>query len=161
MEKQDISINIGEHLFNFRVSALIKKDDKILIHHQIQKGHYTLPGGRVKEGESTIEALKREVMEEMGFETEYVRPVSLIENLFFSEGKHYHELLVTHEMKFIDKKVYDNERIETIEPEKQGKLEFLWISKNDIDKYGIIPIKLRDVLKNDEEFQYKINTVDL
>ena len=33
--------------------------------------------------------------------------------------------------------------------EKQGKLEFLWISKNDIDKYGIIPIKLRDVLKND------------
>lgn len=64
-------------------------------------------------------------------------------------------------MKFIDKKVYDNERIETIEPEKQGKLEFLWISKNDIDKYGIIPIKLRDVLKNDEEFQYKINTVDL
>ena len=64
-------------------------------------------------------------------------------------------------MKFIDKKVYDNERIETIEPEKQGKLEFLWISKNDIDKYGIIPIKLRDILKNDEEFQYKINTVDL
>ena len=51
-------------------------------------------------------------------------------------------------MKFIDKKVYDNERIETIEPEKQGKLEFLWISKNDIDKYGIIPIKLRDILKN-------------
>ena len=64
-------------------------------------------------------------------------------------------------MKFIDKKVYDNERIETIEPEKQGKLEFLWISKNDIDKYGIIPIKLRDILKNDEEFQYKINAVDL
>ena len=69
MEKADISVIVGEHLLNYRVSAIIKKENKVLVHHSIGSEHFTLPGGRVKEGESSIEALQREIKEEMDFET--------------------------------------------------------------------------------------------
>ena len=75
---EDISTQVGQRLFNYRVSAVFRCGDKILLHHGLDKDHYTLPGGRVKDGESTVTALKREMKEEMGLDIEYVRPFSFI-----------------------------------------------------------------------------------
>ena len=147
MEKADISVIVGEHLLNYRVSAIIKKENKVLVHHSIGSEHFTLPGGRVKEGESSIEALQREIKEEMDFETEYVRPVSLIENFFIMKGKEYHELLMTHELKFKNEEIYAKEKYEPVEPEKQGKLEFLWIDIKDIDNINFVPEAMKNVIK--------------
>lgn len=58
---EDISIQVGQRLFNYRVSAVFKCGDKILLHHGLDKDHYTLPGGRVKEEESTVTALKEKL----------------------------------------------------------------------------------------------------
>lgn len=51
---------------NIRVSAIIIKNKKILLIHRIKKGdeYWVVVGGGVEEGESTDEALKREVLEE-------------------------------------------------------------------------------------------------
>lgn len=53
---------------NIRVSALITKDDKILLIHRFKKGneYWVVPGGGVEEGESIEQTLNREVMEETG-----------------------------------------------------------------------------------------------
>lgn len=155
---EDISIQIGQRLFNYRVSAVFRCGDKILLHHGLDKDHYTLPGGRVKEGESTVTALKREMKEEMGLDIEYVRPFSFIENFFEMDGKLYHELLVTHELKFKDEAVYFKEKIMPIEPEKQGKLEFLWFDINKLDNIDFVPIKLKEGIKrNSKDFLHFIN----
>ena len=157
MAKADISVNVGEHLLNYRVSAIIKKKNKVLVHHSIGSEHFTLPGGRVKEGESSIEALQREIKEEMDFETEYVRPVSLIENFFIMKGKEYHELLMTHELKFKNEEIYAKEKYEPVEPEKQGKLEFLWIDIKDIDNINVVPEAMKNVIKENDHFVHIIN----
>lgn len=155
---EDISLKVGEHLLNYRVSAVIRNGNKILVHHGIKKDHYTLPGGRVKDGESTITALKREIKEEMGFDTEYVKPFSFIENFFEMNDKNYHELLVTHELKFIDKEVYKKQRIEPIEEEKKGKLEFAWMDIEELQNVTFLPQKLLEYLKKDsKEFVHIIN----
>lgn len=157
MAKADISVNVGEHLLNYRVSAIIKKKNKVLVHHSIGSEHFTLPGGRVKEGESSIEALQREIKEEMDLETEYIRPVSFIENFFIMKGKEYHELLMTHELKFKNEKIYAKDRYEPAEPEKKGKLEFLWIDIENIDNLNFVPEAMKKVLKENKHFEHIVN----
>lgn len=53
-----------------RVSAVILDKGKILLLHRLRNSveYYTTPGGGVEEGESTEEALVREVKEETNFE---------------------------------------------------------------------------------------------
>ena len=154
----DISLKIGDYLLNYRVSALIRNGNKILVHHNIEKNHYTLPGGRVKSGESSIVALQREIREEMGQETQYIRPVSLIENFFYMKNNRYHELLFTHELKFTDKNMYKLEKINSMEEEKKGKLEFLWINIDDVNENNFLPKKIVKVIKeNNNKFEHYIN----
>ena len=40
---------------------------------------YTLPGGVVERGESTLDALSREVKEETGIECEVIRPIAILD----------------------------------------------------------------------------------
>ena len=88
----DVSIDVGNYRFNYRVAGVIKKGSEILVHHALKFNHVTLPGGRVKAGEDSIAALKREIEEEMGEKTEYIKPVAMVENIFREEGKDYHEI---------------------------------------------------------------------
>lgn len=55
-----------------RVRAVIIKDDSILLMKRVKEHetYWVFPGGGIKEGENEIEALKREVKEEMGVEIE-------------------------------------------------------------------------------------------
>jgi 8-oxo-dGTP pyrophosphatase MutT (NUDIX family) len=50
-----------------RVSAIIIKEDKILLIHRFknEKEYWVLPGGSIEKGETQEEALKREVQEEL------------------------------------------------------------------------------------------------
>jgi len=53
------------------VGALIIKDNKVLLvkrANEPNKGKWSIPGGVVKLGESLIDALKREIIEETGLE---------------------------------------------------------------------------------------------
>ena len=157
---EDVSIMIGNHKFNFRVSTIFRKGSKILLHHGLKSGHYTLPGGRVKEGETTEQALKREMKEEMGYDISIIRPVSFMENMFNLEDKDYHELLVTYQAKFGDEEAYKREKIVGIE-EKED-LEFIWKDINELDKIVFKPEILIDVIKNSSsEFQHIINIDDI
>ncbi len=154
----DISIDIGDNLFNFRVGAVIKNQNKILVHHDKNKEHITLIGGRIKSGEDSITALKREIKEEIGADTEYVKPVAYVENFFEVKGKKYHEILIVHELELLDKSLYKKEKIDAIEERKKDKLEFFWIDVNNIKRYTFLPKKLLNHLQvNMDTFEYILN----
>lgn len=45
-----------------------------------------------------------------------------------------------------------------IEPEKQGKLEFLWFDINKLDNIDFVPIKIKEAIKrNSKDFLHFIN----
>ncbi|MEG2651372.1 MAG: NUDIX domain-containing protein, partial [Eubacterium sp.] len=92
----DISFKINNSKFNYRVCALIIKDEKILAMHDERSPYYYLPGGRVKLGETAEQAVIREVREELNITMDIIRPLWL-NQAFFNEdvdGIDYHELCV-------------------------------------------------------------------
>ena len=150
----DINFKEEGYTFNFRVAALIRNENKILVEQNKQVDYYGLPGGRCKLGEDSISAIIREMLEETGEEMEYVRSVGILENFFISRYTHspYHEILLIHELKFKNKDVYRKDNIINLEEKKDAK--FYWKEIDELNK-----CKPEIVFKhlNDTEFFHMIN----
>lgn len=91
MDKQNITVENGNVRFNFRVAVLIKNKDRFLLESNGE--FWNMIGGRVHYGDSTLEAIKREVKEEVGINIDNLRLVNISENFFPWMGKNQHELL--------------------------------------------------------------------
>lgn len=81
------------------VGAIIFRDDTVLLVQRGSEpslGQWTLPGGLVELGESLEEAVKREVLEEVGLEVDVKDLVVALDRVIFdSEGKiEYHYILL-------------------------------------------------------------------
>ncbi len=92
----DISFNLENQRFNYRVCAMIISENRILAMKDERSPYFYLPGGRVKIGETAEQAVVREVSEELGVTLKIARPLWL-NQAFFTEdadGIRYHELCI-------------------------------------------------------------------
>ena len=92
MARQMISFVVESGRFNFRVAAVALREDHILVCRADDDDYTFLPGGRVELHESSLEALQRELVEELGVEGRIERLLYLAENFFDHEGRRMHEL---------------------------------------------------------------------
>ncbi|MCT0497448.1 NUDIX domain-containing protein [Lactococcus cremoris] len=82
---EDWNIEAGNDLAALRASGIVRRGNKILLDHVLDTGEYWLPGGHVKIGETTENALKREFQEELTVAISDVHLTSIIENF-----RHWH-----------------------------------------------------------------------
>lgn len=156
----DIKIKNENINFNYRVAIIIKNKNKILVQKDNRVIHYTLPGGRCKLGESSANTAIRELKEETGIDSKFVRGVGLIENFFVSSftGNKTHEILIIDELKFIDKNNYNKTIIYNIEDHKNKKnhLTYVWKDIEELKKINFKPEIVLDIVNNNS-FQHHIN----
>lgn len=146
----DINFELGNSVFNYRVASIIRNNNKILVSKSDNKKYLSLIGGRAKTGESSIEAVLREVSEETSFEAKYIKPLGMIENFYISRysDKPYHEILIIHELEFIDKSNYERDEITNLE---DGGT-FIWKSIEELKKENFKPSIVLDNLENPNFF---------
>ena len=92
----DISFRTEKGRFNYRVSAVILRDDCLLTVKDNLYSYSYLPGGRVKMGETTENAMAREIQEELQAKLKVVRPLWFCEDFFVEEDtqERFHEICV-------------------------------------------------------------------
>ncbi|MFT8352925.1 NUDIX hydrolase [Clostridium saccharoperbutylacetonicum] len=137
MEDQDLAFKTNSGKFNYRVGAIIIRDNKLLMVKNDSAPYYYSVGGRVKLNETSEEAVSRETFEETGMELEIDR-LAFIHEHFFNEEitkEDYHEIAffylmkVSTSMDFVCKSFGD-----------QGTKEHLhWLPIEDLDRYHLYP----------------------
>ena len=151
---KDLSIMVGDAIFNYRVGLIIKKGDEMMVEANPEYEFVVIPGGRVKTLESSIDALIREIKEEMNVEIkkEEIKIKSLIENFFMFEGNKVHEMFITYEMEIKE----DDERFKGEMKNIDSKANYYkWVKLNDIESVKILPVILKDAIKS-KEFKHLI-----
>lgn len=137
---QDISLVVGQHHFNYRVAAVIRHEEKLLVCRAERDEFYYLPGGRVKDGETSAEAVRRELREECSSEAVTEGPLFLVENFFSLHGRRVHELCVYYAATLLEPRA--------AYPTVAGEDDLLWISEPAVRNLNLKPDFLRERLPN-------------
>lgn len=88
----DLAFNSGIHRLNIRAAAVIIHDGYLLCDREEGVDWSFLPGGRVKRGETSRQALIREMREELGVKVELRQPHFITESFFLHEDMRFHEM---------------------------------------------------------------------
>ena len=153
----DITVDVGNYKLNVRVAGIIIHNNKLLVHKDINSDHYALIGGRVKIGEDSETALKRELQEELGKNIEITEYISTIENFFEMKETKYHEILFVYQAEFIEEE--DKKIVYTLKnAEGKDYLKYEWLDLDKIDQYPLLPKTIKSILKENKFPVHKIDS---
>ncbi len=121
---------------NFEViaRALVIKENKILLCKGKADDYYYLPGGHVEFGELIEDALKREIMEELGVEVKNIKPLFMLENIFEQKEVKRHEFSHVFE---VELKTHDFNITE-------DHIEFSWHNLSELENIDLLPEVLKE-----------------
>ncbi|HEK9984391.1 NUDIX domain-containing protein [Streptococcus equi subsp. zooepidemicus] len=137
---QDFRTRTADHSFGVRASALIIKDGYIYLAKSPKEDYYLL-GGAIHVGESTEEAIKREVLEEVGAEVSVDHLAFVVENQFCLEGVNFHQI----EFHYIVSLLSDPSP-SVVEGDCTRVCE--WVALDDLDKIRLNPSCLKRAIKH-------------
>jgi 8-oxo-dGTP diphosphatase len=121
--------------YGIAVGVIVVKDGKVLfLKRKGSFGHgtWSVPGGNLEHGESTVECAKREVMEEAGIKVKNIRKAYFINDVDREGEDPYVILFVIAE--------YDSGEVRVMEPEFSEKLE--WFDWYNLPEPLFDPIKI-------------------
>ncbi|WP_024416998.1 NUDIX hydrolase [Streptococcus suis] len=87
----DFRTVVGNQSFGVRATGLVVQDEKLYLVKSPEGIYYTL-GGAIQLGETTEEAVQREMQEEIGIDVEVGPLAFIVENQFTLQEKSYHQI---------------------------------------------------------------------
>ena len=142
-----------------RVTAIcvFRSGDRILVFEAFDsvKGtpFYRPLGGGVDAGETTHDAIVREIREEIDAEITDLQLLGVLENLFNLEGEPGHEIVFVYDGRFIDETVYERSEL-TVHEDNGDILRAVWRSLDSFDSHHrLVPEGLASLLVSVEPSQ--------
>ena len=142
----DVAVFVDGIKFNFRVSALIENKGRYLLEKSIKTDFLNMPGGRVHAGESTLDAIKRELKEELKLENVEPKLIKISEQFFVFDNTKYHELNFVYYVKLKNNNpLAQSDNIQNYDNQTQT---MVWIKMKDLNKYKILPEFIYNIKKS-------------
>lgn len=139
----DIKYENDHFKFAYRVSAIIYNLDKtdILLFTGKDMTYYMLPGGKVKELENSIDAIKREIEEEIGFKSLSFTLSGISEEIIKHNNENIHQITLTYST------VYRSSQHKTeFKSVESDWISFKWVKIKELHKYKIHPSNIINML---------------
>ena len=152
----DIRYMNGDFQFLCRVSVLIFNRDqsKVLLFNVEGRQFYLIPGGKVHELEESVDAAKREVKEELGWDNLDYSFLAASEEMVTDKGYHNHQI------NLIYKAIYQEDIVETKFKGLEGDwINFEWVDIKDIDNYNIYPSNVKNMVKNPNKIYHIVENL--
>ena len=137
-----------------RVKAIcvFRTDDRILVFEAFDSAagrrFYRPLGGAVEPGETSHEAIEREIREEVGLDISRVRLLGTLEHLFSYEGKPGHEIVFVYDACFNNESVYESNEV-IVHQDDGDTILASWRSIHSFDNYHrLAPESLASLLKS-------------
>ncbi|MBS1963249.1 MAG: DJ-1/PfpI family protein [Bdellovibrionales bacterium] len=130
---------LGRKTRQLALAILKNRDGKLLLHkaYDSKKAEtfYRPLGGGIEFGETGVNAVIREIKEELDLEIIVDGEVSILENIFEYEGVPGHEIVLLYPSKFVDPKCYAIKELDIVE---SGKIisQAVWRSVQEIQSEG-------------------------
>lgn len=122
------------------VRGICVSDGHILMTYNKEKNFFFLPGGKVEFGENIYAALRRELIEESGVESNEQQFICMSDDLWEDNEFRYHEFNYYIRFKM-------NEGASKSVLSKEDHIDFQWVAIEDISKKNILPHSCIKVLK--------------
>lgn len=141
----DISVELENYKLNVRTCAFIRCKGEILVCEHKNKNYYSLPGGRVKVGEDSKEALLRELKEELNYDLgeNDLRIARVIENFFVYKEKNIHEYLFVY-LCDLDETLYNGD-FKNLE---NDSITMNWVKEEAFILFDVEPGALKGIISN-------------
>lgn len=151
----DILYKHPDYVFSYRVSGLLIRDNKVLLHKPAaDEDGWAIPGGHVAALETNAETLRREFMEELHAPIRVDHLLASAEVFFPWGNKPCHQICMYYAATLEDETAipldgifhgYDdmgNERI---------NLDFRWVPLEELDRITVYPPQIVEVIRSDKE----------
>ena len=115
------------------VGAIIIDDSRVLLVRRANpplQGEWSIPGGLVETGETTRDAIVREVLEETGLNVEVIRLVEVFERILHDEQSRvqYHYVLLDYACRVLGGRIRAGSDVSEVCWSKVDELEFLSVA---------------------------------
>lgn len=154
--KKDIRIKNDGYNFHFRVAAVIVQDNKFLIQQIDGYNYYILPGGHVLLGETSLQALAREVKEEIGcdIDIEKCKWFCFHENFYNKNEKLEHWIENYFTVKPKNPLTSNDWDIEEDDNGEKKILHFKWVSREELKNLDLKPTRIKELLVDNKIKQF-------
>ena len=115
--------------------CLFRNNEKILVfvdHDDVKGDGFCRPlGGGIGFGETSRDAMVREIWEELGAEVESLQLIGVLESIFTYNGQNGHEIAFVYDARFCDDSMYAKDMIEGRE-DNGTRFTAMWLSLDEI-----------------------------
>ena len=130
----DLTIKIKNTILNIRVAVLIK-GTKGYLFEKSKNGYIFCVGGRIKVNESSLDAAKREVEEELSFKVDKLTLKGIVENFYKNTEGNVHEMCFVYEAEEVFSDIVQT--------------EFVEVSVSDIDNFDVRPKVMAEFIEDE------------
>lgn len=144
--KPEVKFKADTYKYYNRAVGIIKQNDKYLIMCVDDALYYHLPGGHVHIGENSLDAVKREVKEELDYDVVDAKLFCIQENFYEKEDFAYHGVEYYYLIE-IDKNIDPVDRV-VVENDRGTKkrLAIRWVTIKELANVDLQPPTIKDLI---------------
>lgn len=158
----DIDIKNEVGTFKLRTSGIIIRNNKVLVAKSKKFNGYVFPGGHVTLGESSINAIKREIKEELNYNFEIENLFCVHEYVYLLKDKKYaNEICYYYKIKADDNVPDKDFIIEEIDNGIKKTHEYNWIKIEDLLKENVKPLDISKLIIENKNLNNLILTTNI